>query len=150
MDVTMKNAAEVTGSIQGHPYTENAAGRVWKEVPQAVKAGRQPMMAGQQAPMQRQNSRVQFEVQEFAHYFPGVKPDEIKPTVWEKVKQGIPLSMAYLMDENERLKKELDGEKQKFTAAEQNARNRENSMGSAKTRAGNAVEDAFLKAFNQA
>ena len=69
------------------------------------------------------NSRILNEISEFEEYFPEVDIREIPDEVWEKVKNGVPLSASFALD---RRKRELDRKR----IGDFNEKNRRMSTGS--------------------
>lgn len=84
--------------------------------------------ATEEAEKQRSNQFLQF-----AQEYPDVDPKDIPKEVWDKFKDGMPLTSAYSIYENKKLREEVKSWKDKAEAAEQNAKNKERSTGSQST-----------------
>jgi hypothetical protein len=70
--------------------------------------------------------RLDAEWQEFCALYPDVEAETVPDTVWEKVKQGLPLAAAYALHERRRLCRER-------AAEEVNRENARRSSGSMRT-----------------
>lgn len=88
-------------------------------------------------------ARRKSEVSVIMKYLPGFNGGNVPREVWEEVRRGAPLSSAFLMLENQKLRSELD-------SARQERRNREKTPGSVSS-AGNRNEnlDPFLAALSE-
>ncbi|MCD7034314.1 hypothetical protein LRR81_08710 [Metabacillus sp. GX 13764] len=84
------------------------------------------------------------EFHEFMDHFPGVKPDQIPPEVWQAQANGVPLRYAYMEHQNQQLQSQL----QVFKQNEQNAQRA--PVGSVSMHGSQEIdaEDDFLTGFN--
>ena len=83
----------------------------------------------------------------FGKLYQDVDPKTIPDEVWEEVRKGESLVTAYGRYENRQLQAEIKRLKEQQTAAEQNNKNREKTLGSVKTGGQTAAKDPFLDAF---
>ena len=72
---------------------------------------RQRLQQEQETIQQQQQANAMYE--RFLQSFPNVQPHDIKPETWEKVRNGMDLTAAYVQQKNEELETQLKLLKQK-------------------------------------
>lgn len=97
---------------------------------------------GAEAERQRRDA----DIREFLREFPEVRPSEIEPEVWEKVRQGKSLVSAFRSRKEEKLLEENSRLRARLQTEDANARNRQKSIGSQRTSGQDAGRDVFLEA----
>lgn len=80
---------------------------------------------------------------DFQNRFPGVGPEDVPPEVWDKVREGEDLSLAYAMHKNEGLTGQNKDYKNQIDRYEQNKKNEQSAAGAISGKNG-ADYDAFL------
>lgn len=141
--VDQKMARVLASERVGREKAERAARR-------ASQAEQSPAPENGEARQPKAAQRVKEDVGAFIRRFPDVKPEAIPREVWDRVSAGARLADAYaawkqdqdtaaVREENKQLKLELE-------AAKQNGRNRQRSIGSQATSAGETGRDDFLAA----
>ena len=77
---------------------------------------------------------------------PNLNPKSIPQSVWEEVRQGSTLVNAYDRYETEQLRAENQRLQQQLAVQAQNAKNKQNSLGSMKSGSQTQKKDPFLEA----
>lgn len=111
-----------------------------------LAAARERETSGKRKETEEQERRRQ-DAEAFGKLYQDVDPKTIPDEVWEEVRKGESLVTAYGRYENRQLQAEIKRLKEQQTAAEQNNKNREKTLGSVKTGGQTAAKDSFLEAF---
>ena len=111
-----------------------------------LAAARERETSGKKKETEEQEHRRQ-DAEAFGKLYQDVDPKTIPDEVWEEVRKGESLVTAYGRYENRQLQAEIKRLKEQQTAAEQNNKNREKTLGSVKTGGQTAAKDSFLEAF---
>lgn len=111
-----------------------------------LAAARERETSGKRKETEEQEHRRQ-DAEAFGKLYQDVDPKTIPDEVWEEVRKGESLVTAYGRYENRQLQAEIKRLKEQQTAAEQNNKNREKTLGSVKTGGQTAAKDPFLEAF---
>ena len=111
-----------------------------------LAAAREQETSGKRKETEEQERRRQ-DAEAFGKLYQDVDPKTIPDEVWEEVRKGESLVTAYGRYENRQLQAEIKRLKEQQTAAEQNNKNREKTLGSVKTGGQTAAKDSFLEAF---
>ena len=111
-----------------------------------LAAAREQETSGKRKETEEQERRRQ-DAEAFGKLYQDVDPKTIPDEVWEEVRKGESLVTAYGRYENRQLQAEIKRLKEQQTAAEQNNKNREKTLGSVKTGGQTAAKDPFLEAF---
>ena len=98
----------------------------------------------QQAEIQR---RQQADIRAFVDKHPNLDPKTIPQSVWEAVRQGDTLVNAYDRYEAEQLRAENQRLQQQLAVQAQNAKNKQNSLGSMKSGSHTMKVDPFMEGF---
>lgn len=103
----------------------------------SAKEAEAAAQSAQQAEANQRKEKIRAELNEFAHAFPNVKPEDIPAEVYQNIKKlGINLTTAYAMYEAKQAKAALEAEKL-------NAQNKALAVGSASTAGKRKASDAF-------
>ena len=111
-----------------------------------LAAARERETSGKRKETEEQERRRQ-DAEAFGKLYQDVDPKTIPDEVWEEVRKGESLVTAYGRYENRQLQAEIKRLNEQQTAAEQNNKNREKTLGSVKTGGQTAAKDPFLDAF---
>lgn len=131
---------------RGNGATEaEALARVEKEDAEAKLTAMQQRTTEAQRHQAEQQSRVQREYMEFHRRFPDVRIENVPQSVIQKSSTGeLSLANAYQAHLYDQLKAENQRLQQSLDARKQNEKNRQNSLGSAKTAGKGEKADPFL------
>lgn len=89
----------------------------------------------------------QKDIELFVKIYKDVPPDSIPQEVWEAVREGESLVSAYGRYESKRINEENKALQARVKAMEQNAKNKQASVGSIKSDGKETAKDPFLEAF---
>lgn len=89
----------------------------------------------------------QKDIELFVKIYKDVPPDSIPQEVWEAVREGESLVSAYGRYESKRINEENKSLQARVKAMEQNAKNKQASVGSIKSDGKETAKDPFLEAF---
>jgi hypothetical protein len=106
----------VAHSDHGAPAAESAAGDVDELRGELIR------LQEELALRDRRMSRMGEELAEFAQLYPEISMGDVSDSVWESVKQGVPLSAAYAVEERRKLQTAQ-------RAGQSNLRNRQRTSG---------------------
>lgn len=113
------------------------------ETGQEDAAGQEAAPPPDAVPEERPPETLRGELSEFLEAFPEVKGEELPPEVWQAVAAGKNLTLAYSLNRNQALERELAARRQ----AEQN---RQRSTGSLARNAPGTAEDLIAAWWNEA
>lgn len=95
---------------------------------------------------EEEQDRRDEEIRDFLETYPGVRPEDIPPAVWEGVQRGESLTAAYRRVETGRLRAENQQLRRSLAAERCNRQNRQRSVGTQKSSGRDGGRDAFLEA----